>query len=145
MEVLTHLPVTAGGVKVENTENAAVVDVQWHKGLSHALCDLMVWCIEPFYQQKTAKVKFGIGGESKLAFEFPVNEQNPEFSIQQVKNINDLFIELPKIMRVLGSAISTNILGFTKLVRLLRIELSDLASSQNADPDLRSDFKEMTK
>jgi len=36
-----------------------------------------------------------------------------------VKTIEELFIELPKIMRVLGSGISKDLLAFNKLIRLL--------------------------
>lgn len=69
--------------------------------------------------------------------EFPVNLANPEFCINQADSTDRLFIELPKIIRLLGTGISVNPLGFNKLIRVLKYQVSHC--------DLNEEYKELIK
>ncbi|CAI2362951.1 unnamed protein product [Moneuplotes crassus] len=118
VEIMTTIPLTYLSNKFENVRNDSIIDAKWHRGLCQNLCDLLMWCIDPMYKKISPVTKFN-RPYKKLPQEFTSNSWNPELSICQVNTVEELFVELPKIMRVLGAGISSDLICFTKLIRLL--------------------------
>jgi THO complex subunit 2 len=136
VEIIISLPTSYSNSMMNIDKNESTVDPKWHKGFLQSLIELLSWCLQPLNEEISPGKKNNLSWKREQ-YDFPVNGWNPEFCIQQVKTTEMLFIELPKIMRVLGSGISSNVLEFSKLLRILTYQLVNW--------DLNEEQKEMIK
>lgn len=104
--------------------------------LTKALCDLTEWMIEPLFREISL---------SKIIQSSPVikNENHylcdTPYSISQLQDPQKLIIQLVRILKVLSVGLSSNIILFTKICRLIKHHSKQLLLDQN-NVDLLSEL-----
>ena len=131
VEIITAVFSSTG---LENDFNESIIDPKWHTGYCKSLCELLSWCIEPIYRKISISSRFKNKQKVKT-YDFPINEENLEFWITQCLDTPTLFVEVPKIMKILGTGISSSTLEFHKLLRVLKYQIVYW--------DLDDDYKKM--
>ena len=119
VEIITAVFSSSG---IESEFNESAIDPKWHSGYWKSLCELLNWCIEPLYRPISISGRFKNKQRVKT-YSFPVNEENPEFWITQCYDTPTFFVEVPKIMKILGAGISSDALEYNKLLRVLKYQL----------------------
>ena len=105
--------------------------------LTKALCDICNWMIEPAYSNISFSKLINPSKESSNDdIEFL---SDTPYSLSQIKDPKDIIIELNKILKLVNIALSSDIVLFTKICRLIKFH-SKILFSDEKNVDLLSDI-----